>query len=161
MAKRSSFNIGQFITDNPFISLIVLGGVSYVGYSVYRNFKKKKAGSVEESEKNPFNYSVFMKNAEAKASNKKQKIKSFSADDTRKFAEKLYKTWNNIGFDYPEEAVVIIKNMPSKYDFSKVLVAYNSKYGSDYQASIKDNYNEDNYNKVMETALDIAADYRF
>ncbi len=101
-----------------------------------------------------------MQNAENKAKNKRETIKSYSSADALKYAEKLYETWNDFGFDYPDEAKVIIRNMPSKYDFAKVLIAYKNKYNREYQADIKDRYNEDNYNSVMETALDISADYR-
>jgi hypothetical protein len=161
MARKSSFNTGQFISENPLISLVVLGGVSYVGYSIYRSIKKGRQGSKEASEKNPFNYTVFITNAEAKAEKRKQKIKSISTAEAKKFAEKLHNTWNTFGFDYPEEAVVIIKNMPSKYDLAKVLQVYNDTYGFDYQAKIKDKYNEDNYDLVITTALDLGTDYRF
>ena len=160
MAKKFNFDAGKFIQDNPYVSLIVLGGLSYLGYSIYRGYKKNRSSSVEESEKNPFNYTVFMQNAETKAKNRRDNIKSYSSADALKYAEKLYETWNDFGFDYPDEAKVIIRNMPSKYDFAKVLIAYKNKYNREYQADIKDRYNEDNYNAVMETALDISADYR-
>jgi hypothetical protein len=160
MAK-SSFDTGKFVSENPVISLIVLGGVSYLGYSIYRSIKKNKQGSKEASEKNPFNYTVYITNTEAKAEKKKQKIKSFTTADAKVYAEKLHNTWNTWGFDYPEEAVVIIKNMPSKYDFAKVLQVYNNTYGFDYQAKIKEKYNEDNYDLVITTALDLATDYRY
>ena len=159
MAK-SKFDTARFVQENPLTSLIFIGGIGFLGYKIYTNIKKGSAGAKEESEKNPFNYTVFMSNTEEKAEKKKHQIKSFTTEEAKKFAEKLHQTWNTVGFDYPEEAVIIIRNMPSKYDLAKVLVAYNSKYGYDYQSKIKEKYKEDNYNKVIDSALDLETEYR-
>ena len=160
MARRSRFDSAKFLQENPVTSLIFIGGIGFLGYTVYKQIKKGRAGTKEESEKNPFNYTVFMSNTEEKAQRKKQSLKVYTLDEAKKFAEKLHKTWGTVTFDYPEEAKVIIQNMPSKYDFAKVLTVYNSTYGYDYQSKIKDKYNEDNYNMIIETALDIPTDYR-
>jgi hypothetical protein len=157
---RSKFNTGKFISENPFISLIVVGGAFYGVTRIIKAVKKNKASVVEDSEKNPFNYVNFIKIAEDKAKTKKQTIVSFSTEEATKQAEKLHSTWNTFGLDYPEEAGIIIKNIPSKYDFAKVLTIYNNKYGYDYQAKIKDKYNTNNYDKVIGIANDLAIDYR-
>jgi hypothetical protein len=159
MAK-TRFNTGKFISENPVISLIVVGGVVYGVTRVVKGIKKKQASVVEESEKNPFNYTNYIKLAEDKAGRKRQTIVSFTTEEATKQAEKLHQTWNTWGFDYPEEAQVIIKNMPSKYDFAKVLEVYNNKYGFDYQAKIKDKYNTDNYDKTIGIANDLTVEYR-
>ena len=159
MAK-SSFNTGEFIMKNPIISLIVAGGAVYGINRIIVNYKKSKASSVEASEKNPFNYVVYMQNADSEANSKRKRIVSYNSEEALKFAEKLHETWNTFGFDYPEVAQVIIRNMPSKYDFAKVLQAYNNNYGYDYQAKIKEKYNEDNYDKVINVANDLNVKYR-
>ena len=159
MAK-TKFNATKFITDNPVISLIVVGGGVYGINLIIKGIKKRRSGIIEDSEKNPFNYVRFLKMAEDKAQNKRQNIFSFTTEEATKQAEKLHETWNTWGFDYPEEAQVIIKNMPSKYDFAKVLEVYNNKYGFDYQAKIKEKYSTDNYDKVIGVANDLSIDYR-
>jgi hypothetical protein len=160
MKRKSSFKPGEFIMQNPFISLLVVGGGVYGINLLIKGIKKNRQGIVEESEKNPFNYTTFIDNTEKEANRKGQTIATYTSEEAIKQAQKLHETWNTIGFDYPEEAVVIIRNTPSKYDFAKVLQAYNSKYGYDYQAKIKDKYNAENYDKVINTANDINTKYR-
>ena len=50
MAKKK-FNVGQFITDNPFISLIVVGGAVYGVTRIVKGVKKGKDKVIETSEK--------------------------------------------------------------------------------------------------------------
>lgn len=159
MAK-SKFNVGQFITENPLISLIVVGGAVYGVTRIVKGVKKGKDKVIETSEKNPFNYTVFMTAVEDKANKKRQQIARYTDEEATSFAEKLHQTWNTWGFDYPEEAQTIIRNMPSKYDFAFVLKKYMDKYGFDYQAKIKDKYNEDNYSATMTVATDLPTEYR-
>lgn len=159
MAKKS-FDPGKFVSENPVVSLIFIGGIGYLGYAIYSGIKKGQDEAIEKSTGNPFNYTAFIEKTNKIAQLKKQKIAVISADERLTQAKKLYNTWNTFGFDYPDEAIVIINNFPSKYDFAQTLITYRDKYGSDYQADIKDKYSEDNYNRVMESAKDMKIDYR-
>lgn len=157
MAKKKGFNVGTFVSENPFISLILLGGISYGGYKVYKSIKDKARENIDESETNPFNWKEYIDSATAYLTKKGliDSVISIKPAEALERAKKLHKTWNSVGFDYPEEALSIVRSMESKYDLAKVLKSYFDNYGFDYRDKIKDKYSEEEYNKVIDEGNDL------